>query len=134
MCYVGFLSNLLDLAVSDYALEEEFSEYVNSVHIEDNPVDNFSIPEQPEQEALEDEVPVEEAPTEEETLVSHHSVVNTVQEPPSIPLEEPVGEPPRRTYASIVSALILLFMQAFCLHMSACLRPFFIEDFSLIAY
>ncbi|KAA3474909.1 ras GTPase-activating protein-binding protein 1-like [Gossypium australe] len=89
--------------VSDYALEEEFSEYVNSVHIEDNPVDNYSIPEQPEQEAVEDEDPVEEAPTEEETLVSHHSVVNTVQEPPSIPLEEPVGEPPRRTYASILS-------------------------------
>ncbi|KHG04260.1 Putative G3BP-like protein [Gossypium arboreum] len=89
--------------VSDYALEEDFSEYVNSVHIEDNPVDNYSIPEQPEQEAVEDEDPVEEAPTEEETLVSHHSVVNTVQEPPSIPLEEPVGEPPRRTYASILS-------------------------------
>nr|KJB42376.1 hypothetical protein B456_007G149800 [Gossypium raimondii] len=87
-------------AVSDYALEEDFSEYA---HIEDNPVDNYSIPEQPEQEAVEDEDPVEEAPTEEETLVSHHSVVNTVQEPPSIPLEEPVGEPPRRTYASILS-------------------------------
>ncbi|XP_039032549.1 nuclear transport factor 2-like [Hibiscus syriacus] len=88
--------------VSDFVLEEEVSKYVNSVHIEDFPVDKYSLPEQPEQEDVEDKVAVGEAPAEE-TLVLHHSVVDTVQEPPAIPFDEPVEEPPRRTYASIVS-------------------------------
>ena len=105
-----FWSNLLDLAVSDYVLEEDAREYVNSVHIEDDPVDKYSLPEQPQEEDAEAEVVVEEAPAEE-TLALHHSVVNTVQEPPAMPLEEPVGEPPRRTYASIVSIPLLLLMQ-----------------------
>ncbi|XWS76192.1 hypothetical protein CRYUN_Cryun01aG0154700 [Craigia yunnanensis] len=87
--------------VSDYVLEEEVREYVNSVHIEDDPVDKYSLPEQLQQEDVEAEVVVEEAPAEE-TLASHHSVVNAVQEPPAMALEEPVGEAPRRTYASIL--------------------------------
>ncbi|XP_039005697.1 nuclear transport factor 2-like [Hibiscus syriacus] len=85
--------------VSDYALEEEVSEYVNSVHIEDFPVDKYSLP---EQEDVEDKVTVGEDPAEE-TLGLHHSVVDNVQEPLTIPLDEPVEEPPRRTYASILS-------------------------------
>ncbi|GMI66413.1 hypothetical protein like AT5G43960 [Hibiscus trionum] len=84
--------------VPDYALEEETSEYVNSVHIEDYPVET----EQSEQEDVEDNVAVSEAHAEE-TLVLHHSVVDTVQESPALPLEEPVEEPLRRTYASILS-------------------------------
>ncbi|XWS47037.1 hypothetical protein CRYUN_Cryun14cG0118900 [Craigia yunnanensis] len=87
--------------VSDYVMEEEAREYVNSVYIEDDPVDKYSLPEQPQEEDAEAEVVVEEAPAEE-TLALHHSVVNTVQEPLATPLEEPVGEPPRRTYASIL--------------------------------
>ncbi|XVF21508.1 hypothetical protein REPUB_Repub12eG0096000 [Reevesia pubescens] len=88
--------------VSDYVLEEEPREYVNSVHLEDDPVDKYSLPEQqPQQEDFEAEVVVEEEPVEE-TLASYHNVVNTVQEPPAMPLEEPVGEPPKRTYASIL--------------------------------
>ncbi|XVE99036.1 hypothetical protein REPUB_Repub03eG0161900 [Reevesia pubescens] len=87
--------------VSDYVLEEEARDYVNSVHIEDDPVDKYNLPEQPQQEDVETEVVAEETPAEE-TLVLHHSVVNSVQEPPAMPLEEPVGEPPRRTYASIL--------------------------------
>ncbi|KAK8694051.1 hypothetical protein V6N13_071613 [Hibiscus sabdariffa] len=87
--------------VSDYVLEEEVSEYVNAVHIEDYPVDKYSLPEQSEQD-VEDNVEVGEA-SAEETLGLHQSVVDPVQEPPAIPYEEPVEEPPRRTYASILS-------------------------------
>ncbi|XVF72077.1 hypothetical protein PTKIN_Ptkin12aG0092600 [Pterospermum kingtungense] len=82
--------------VSDYFLEEEAREYVNSVHIDDDPVDKYSLPEQPQQEDVEAEVVVEEA------SASHHNVVNTVQEPPAMALEESVEEPSRRTYASIL--------------------------------
>ncbi|KAA3458693.1 ras GTPase-activating protein-binding protein 1-like [Gossypium australe] len=86
---------------SDYVLEEEAREYVNSVHVDDDPVEKYSLPEQPQEEDFEDEVVVEEAPADE-TLVSHHNVVGIVQEIPAMPLEEPVGEPPRKTYASIL--------------------------------
>ncbi|TYG61869.1 hypothetical protein ES288_D07G183300v1 [Gossypium darwinii] len=86
---------------SDYVLEEEAREYVNSVHIDDDPIDKYSLPEQPQEEDFEDEVVVEEAPADE-TLASHHNVVGIVQEIPAMPLEEPVGELPRKTYASIV--------------------------------
>ncbi|XVF81061.1 hypothetical protein PTKIN_Ptkin15bG0126200 [Pterospermum kingtungense] len=87
--------------VSDYVLEEEAREYVNSVHIDDDPVDKYSLPEQSQEEDTEVDVVVEEAPTEE-TSALPHSVVNAAQETPAMPLEEPVGEPPRRTYASIL--------------------------------
>lgn len=102
--------NMLNLTDSDYVLEEEAREYVNSVHIDDDPVDKYSLPEQPQEEDFEVEVVVEEAPAEE-SLASHHNVVGTVQETPAMPLEEPVREPPRKTYASIVSILLLLIMQ-----------------------
>ncbi|PPD89632.1 hypothetical protein GOBAR_DD13419 [Gossypium barbadense] len=95
---------------SDYVLEEEAREYVNSVHIDDDPIDKYSLPEQPQEEDFEDEVVVEEAPADE-TLASHHNVVGIVQEIPAMPLEEPVGELPRKTYASIGSTPLLLIMQ-----------------------
>ncbi|XWS31367.1 hypothetical protein CRYUN_Cryun23aG0070200 [Craigia yunnanensis] len=97
--------------ISDYILEEEAREYVNSVHVEDDPVDKYSLPEQPQQEDVEAEVVVEEAPAEE-TLALHHSVVNALQEPPGMALEEPLGEPPRRTYASIEQSASSVQFQA----------------------
>ncbi|KAE8709369.1 hypothetical protein F3Y22_tig00110332pilonHSYRG01392 [Hibiscus syriacus] len=81
---------------SDYVLEDKAREYVNSVHIDDDPVDEYSLPEQPQEEDFEAEVVAEETPA------THHSVVSTVQEAPALPLEEPVGEAPRKTYASIL--------------------------------
>ncbi|KAH7517444.1 hypothetical protein FEM48_Zijuj09G0065500 [Ziziphus jujuba var. spinosa] len=97
--------------VSDYALEEEAREYVNTVHIEDDPVDKYSLPEQQHQYSLpeqqeqqedpETEIVVEEAPIEE-TSSSLQSAVNIVHESPSVALEEPVGEPQKKTYASIL--------------------------------
>ncbi|KAE8665123.1 hypothetical protein F3Y22_tig00112673pilonHSYRG00032 [Hibiscus syriacus] len=85
---------------SDFVLEEEAREFVNSVHIDDDPVDKYSLLEQPQEEDFEAEVVVEEAPAEE-TPATHYGVVITVQETPDLPLEEPVGEAPRKTYASI---------------------------------
>lgn len=89
------------LAVSDYVLEDEAREYVNSIHIEDDPVDKYSLPEQQLQEEYESEVVVEETPAEE-TSISLQSVVNTLHEAPAAAVEEPVGEAPKKTYASIV--------------------------------
>ncbi|PRQ25716.1 putative nucleotide-binding alpha-beta plait domain, nuclear transport factor 2, NTF2-like protein [Rosa chinensis] len=87
--------------VSDYVLEEEAREYVNSVDIEDDPVDKYSLPEQQVQQEFETEVVVEETP-QEETYASFQSAVNTVQDTPVASVEEPVGEPQKKTWASIL--------------------------------
>lgn len=34
------------LSASNYGLEEEAMEYVNSIHIEDDPVNTYGLPEQ----------------------------------------------------------------------------------------
>lgn len=77
---------------------------MNSVDIEDDPVDKYSLPEQQVQQDYETEVVVEETPAEETYASSFQSVVNTVQETPAVSVEEPVGEPEKKTYASIVCA------------------------------
>ncbi|XP_059660166.1 nuclear transport factor 2 isoform X2 [Cornus florida] len=94
---------LLDPPASDYALEVETRDYVNSVHIEgDDPDDEYSIQEQQQQQEPEDETVVEETSLEE-LPVLHQDAVNTMQDPlPAV--EEPVGEPPKLTYASILRA------------------------------
>ena len=92
------------MVVSDYVLEENAREYVDSVHIEDDPVDKYSLPEQQQQEEFESEVVVEEAPVED-LVASHQNVVNSVQEPLPAVIDEPIGEPEKKTYASIVSML-----------------------------
>uniref|UniRef100_A0A803PGH8 NTF2 domain-containing protein n=1 Tax=Cannabis sativa TaxID=3483 RepID=A0A803PGH8_CANSA len=88
--------------VSDYDLEEEARDYVNSVHIEDDPVDVYSVPEQQQQE-VETEVVVEESPVEEASA-PFETVANAVQEAQSVAVEEPVGESVKKTYASILLA------------------------------
>jgi len=92
-----------DLAVSDYGLEEEAREYVNSVHIDDDPVDEYSLPEHQQQlqEELETEIVEEETPVQEASPPIH-SIGHTVQEPPVALVEESFEEPPKKTYASIV--------------------------------
>ncbi|XP_075648768.1 nuclear transport factor 2 isoform X1 [Castanea sativa] len=103
-------SPLPEPPVSDYVLEEEARDYVDSIHIEEDPVDKYSLPEQqhqyslPEQQLQEDhetEIVVDETPAEE-TSASLQSVVNTVHEAPAVAVEEPVGEPLKKTYASIL--------------------------------
>ncbi|CAK7333901.1 unnamed protein product [Dovyalis caffra] len=87
--------------VSDYVLEEEAREYVNSVHIDDDPVDKYSLPEQQQQQDFETEIVVEETPVEE-TTASFQGAVNVVHDFPTAAPEEPMEEPPKKTYASIL--------------------------------
>ncbi|KAJ6874301.1 G3BP-like protein isoform X2 [Populus alba x Populus x berolinensis] len=83
--------------VSDYVLEEEARECVNSVLIDDDPVDKYSLPEQQHQEDLETEIIVEE------TAASFQAAVNALQDFPTAAPEEPLEKPPKKTYASMVS-------------------------------
>lgn len=98
-------------------MEEEAGEYVDSVHVDgDEPVEEYSYQEhlrqdpepelepepepEPEADRLEDETPFEEtSPVLESTLT-------TVQEP-QLSAEEPIGEPEKLTYASIVSIILV---------------------------
>ena len=91
------------LSAPDYGLEEEAMEYVNSVHINDDPVDKYSLPEQQQQlqEDLETEIVVEETPVEEASPPVQ-SVSHTIHEIPVSHVEESLEEPPKKTYASIV--------------------------------
>ncbi|CAH8323166.1 unnamed protein product [Eruca vesicaria subsp. sativa] len=82
----------------DYVVEQEASDYVNAVQINDDLVDKYSLQEdqhQPQHEEYEDEVAVEEAPREE-------VVVDVVHEPRAAPPEEPVAEKSKMSYASIL--------------------------------
>ncbi|KAI9182554.1 hypothetical protein LWI28_026527 [Acer negundo] len=96
-------STLPEQPVSDYELEEEAREYVNSVHIEDDPIDKYSLPEQEQQEDPEAEVVVEETPVEE-ALAPIQTNLNAVHNPPIAAPDEPVavGEPEKKTWASIL--------------------------------
>ncbi|KAJ4901729.1 Nuclear transport factor 2 (NTF2) family protein with RNA binding (RRM-RBD-RNP motifs) domain [Raphanus sativus] len=84
----------------DYVVEQEASDYVNSVQINDDLVDKYSLQEdqyQPHhEEDYEDEVAVQESPREEVV------VVDVVHEPRPAPPEEPLGEKSKMSYASIL--------------------------------
>lgn len=87
---------------TDYVLEEDARDYVNSIHVEDDPVDKYSLPEQQQYQEPEAETVVEETPPEE-TFSSIQSAANVVQDHVSAAFEEPVVEPPvKKTWASIV--------------------------------
>lgn len=101
-------SPLPELPVSSYGLEEEATEYVNSAHIdeEDDTVDKYSLPDQQHQQEGDEPVPeivVEETPVEEEFSAAHQHM-NAEAEPLPAPVEEPIAEPPKQTYASILRA------------------------------
>lgn len=96
----------LEQPVSNFELEEETREYVNSIHIEDdNPVDKYSLPDEEQHEEPLLETIVKEAPVEEpappESAVNH---MNYVEDPISVRADEPVGEPAKLSYASILRA------------------------------
>ncbi|KAL9285083.1 hypothetical protein ACSQ67_024614 [Phaseolus vulgaris] len=96
-------ASLAEPPASDYGLEEEAREYVNSVHIDDDPVDKYSLPEHHQQlhEDLENEIVVEET-SAQEASPPMHSVAHTVKDPPAALVEESFEEPPKKTYASIL--------------------------------
>ncbi|KAE9589929.1 putative RNA recognition motif domain, NTF2-like domain-containing protein [Lupinus albus] len=87
---------------SDYGLEDEAREYVDSVHIEDDPVDKYSLPEHQQLgQDFETEVVVVETPVEEASPPIP-SAAHTIYEPPAALVEEPLKEPPKKTWASIL--------------------------------
>lgn len=90
--------------VPDYGLEEEASEFVNSVHIDGaDEVDGYSVEDQhPQQEEFESESELEETPAED--LSALLPKVVEAQPEPVHSVVEPVGEPPKLTYASILRA------------------------------
>ncbi|XP_010262452.1 PREDICTED: putative G3BP-like protein isoform X2 [Nelumbo nucifera] len=88
----------------DYILggDIQATEFVTPVHVEENePVDNYNLQEEQQQQVLEVENRVDETQVEEPTA-SFQSAINSVRDPPTAPIEEPVGEPPKQTYASIL--------------------------------
>lgn len=122
------------LAAHDYAIEVEATEYVNSVHIQGNDaVEDYSYPEhdhenlyeveaEAESESEHDEAEAEdEADVTEETHFGEETAqVRSFEEETSFPnnvaevmpepepaAEEPVAEPSKLSYASIVSTYII---------------------------
>lgn len=115
------LRSLFSIAVSNYELEEETREYVNTIHIaEDNPVDKYSLPDEEQHEEPLSETVVKEAPVEEfsppENSLNH---MNYVEDLIPIPADEPAGEPAKLSYASIV-CLLISFWHCFWWFSSPC--------------
>ncbi|KAL9228256.1 hypothetical protein vseg_003857 [Gypsophila vaccaria] len=107
--------------VSYYELEDETREYVNSLHIEDDsPIDKYSLPDEHQQEELQSETVIKEAPVEQSPSLD--SAVNHVEDPvpdstvaPAVTYEpaaepayepaiEPAAERTKLSYASILQA------------------------------
>ncbi|GAB4841261.1 hypothetical protein Ancab_021993 [Ancistrocladus abbreviatus] len=96
-------SSHLEQPASNFTLEEETREYVNSIHIEeDNPVDKYSIPDEQKHEEPEVETVVEEALVEESLPLE--TAAENVQDTTPAPVNETVGEPSKLTYASILQS------------------------------
>lgn len=57
---------------------------------------------------MEPEIEEDEFPAEDISDF-HQNVVNVAQEQPPVTVEEPVGEPQKKTWASIVSTRISMF-------------------------
>ncbi|GAB4830097.1 hypothetical protein Ancab_019739 [Ancistrocladus abbreviatus] len=91
----------LEQPASNFSLEEETREYVNSIHIEeDNPVDKYSIPDEQQHQEPEAETVVEEAHVEESLPLE--TATDNVQDTTPAPINETAGEPSKLTYASIL--------------------------------
>ncbi|KAF6156430.1 hypothetical protein GIB67_009088 [Kingdonia uniflora] len=95
--------------VSDYmhSGETQANSYYTAPHVEENSsVDKYSLPEQHQQIVHEVENIVEDTPVEETYVVvsppSFTGLVDAVQDSYPVPAEEPVGEPAKKTYASIL--------------------------------
>ncbi|CAL9201537.1 unnamed protein product [Musa hybrid cultivar] len=98
------VSSSVPETVSDYMLGEQVQaqDLVPPVHVEENDiVEKYSIPEAPQQLPQPDER-IDESPAED--TASYPSGLDTMREPPPATPEEPVGEPTRQTYASILRA------------------------------
>lgn len=82
--------------------EIQAREYVSPVDVKQNGlIDDYSFPEQRLQQVPESENILEDSPAEE-LNGSLQNAVNAAQDYLSASVEEPVGEPQKHTYASIV--------------------------------
>ncbi|KAJ8465382.1 hypothetical protein OPV22_027934 [Ensete ventricosum] len=98
------VSSSVPETVSDYMLGEQVQaqDLVPPVHVEENDmVEKYSIPEVPQQLPQPDER-IDDSPADD--TASYPSGLDTTREPPPATPEEPVGEPTRQTYASILRA------------------------------
>ena len=109
------------ITVSDYALEEEVGDYGNTVHVEGvEPVEEYNYEEhlrqdpEPEPELVPEQEQVPEPEVDRFEEEQHYEETSHVlQNPqtavhePQIFVEEPIGEPEKLTYASIVSIICL---------------------------
>lgn len=131
LCNISLLS--IFLSASDYGFEEEARDYVNSVHIDDDPVDKYSLPEQQQQQLQEDfetEVVVDETPVQEASPPVHN-VAHTIRETPAAPVEESFEEPAKKTYASIVCTTFNYFL---CFVDNLCFSLYNVNKFSSYIY
>nr|GMD25136.1 putative G3BP-like protein [Ipomoea batatas] len=88
---------------SDYGLEEEAREYVSSVRLEGNgDADDYSYTELQHEHIPEAETKQEETPLEEASALPQNLVETSEEPEPSI--QEPVREPSKLSYASILRA------------------------------
>ncbi|KAG6484651.1 hypothetical protein ZIOFF_053172 [Zingiber officinale] len=104
MAKVTFEKTCLTLAVPDYILQDEVQaqDLLSLVQAEENDtVENYSIPEAPQQLPVLDER-LGESFAEE--TVPYPIALETTRDPPPATAEEPVGEPTKHTYASILRA------------------------------
>ncbi|XP_072966528.1 nuclear transport factor 2 isoform X1 [Typha angustifolia] len=97
-------ANTIPEAVSDYAHQPESQSKDIAVPVQEEESDTINeyFPE-PQQEVSESDNFVDESPAEE-PVASLPSVTITTRDPPAVPLEEPAGELPKQTYASILRA------------------------------
>lgn len=97
-------SNTIPEPVSNYMLGGEIQarEFVAPVNaMENGPVDRYSFPEQRLQQVTETDNILEDN-SGEDSNGSLQNVMNTLQDLPPAPVDEPVGEPQKHTYASIL--------------------------------
>lgn len=91
------------LDVSDSTPERETEENDSAVPVnseESETVDKYTVPEP--QHVLEVDDRVEEEIPVDEPVASFASTLNLRDQPPPLPVEEAIREPPKHTYASIV--------------------------------
>lgn len=104
-------------AVPNYMLGGEIQarEFAAAPKIQDNgPVNNYSFPEERLQHVPEAEKILEDN-FAAQSNGSLQSTINAVQEHLSSPIEEPVAEPQKHTYASIVCHYLYLLLTGYIL-------------------
>lgn len=101
--FSSLIDETADFAVASYLLGGEIQtrDFVAPAVKENGPVKSYGFAEQRLQQVVETENLLDDSVVEQSNG-SLHSTVNTVQDHLSASVEEPIGEPQKQTYASIV--------------------------------